>query len=139
MDEFNATVLPMPMSYRCPVAVVELAQKYGDIEVSPNAKPGAILRPTTQTLADVSAQQLVLCRTTAPLITLAYKMVANRLPVMVRGRDIGKGLKSLITKLAGKRGTLDTLPEAIERYRAKEVSKALESRNEMKAQSVNAV
>lgn len=136
-EEFSCTVLPLSISYRCSAAVVALAAQYGTIEASPTAIDGAILRPEKTTFADVAKQQLVLCRTTAPLITLAYKMIARRLPVMMRGRDIGQGLKSLIVKLAGKRGTLESLPEKIEAYRTRECARAAEKREDNKVMSIN--
>lgn len=137
VDDFSATILPLSISYRCSAAVVAKAQQYGIIEPSPTAIAGAVRTPDKVKLADVATMQLVLCRNTAPLITLAYRMLANRIPCLIRGRDIGNGLISLIRKLAGKRGTLETLYTRVEEYRTRETERAMQSRNESKAQSIN--
>lgn len=137
VDDFAATILPLSISYRCSAAVVLLAQQYGIIEPSPTAIPGSVNHPDKIKLADMATMQLVLCRNTAPLIGLAYRMLAARIPCLIRGRDIGQGLISLIKKLAGKRGNLETLLTRTEEYRQKETTRALASRNESKAQSIN--
>ena len=42
----------------------------------------------------------ILCRNNAPLLTLAFKLIRQRVAIRVAGRDIGKGLESLTKKLS---------------------------------------
>jgi superfamily I DNA/RNA helicase len=44
------------------------------------------------------AGDMVICRNNAPTITLAYRLIADRTPVFVKGRDIGRNLISVIEK-----------------------------------------
>ena len=44
----------------------------------------------------------VLCRNNAPLFSLAFKLLRAGIGVVMLGRDLGKGLKALVAKLAGK-------------------------------------
>lgn len=136
-EEFNCAELPLSISYRCSRAVVEFASAYGTIEAAPNAVDGAVIIPESFKLNDVRAYNLVLCRNNAPLISLAYKCIAAGIPAVVRGRDIGAGLISLVRKLAGKRGTLESLADKIGEYRTREVTQAEKARNDTKAQSIN--
>jgi superfamily I DNA/RNA helicase len=77
---------------------------------------------------------MVLCRTNAPLIKLAYRMMSARIPCRVMGRDIGAGLTSLIDKLQP-RG-IEGLIEKLGAWRDREVAKAQQRDNEAQAASV---
>lgn len=52
---------------------------------------GGTFKPSTATA--------VLCRHNAPLLSLAFKLLRNNVPVSMLGRDIGKGLQALLRKL----------------------------------------
>ncbi len=135
--EFACVELPLTVSYRCARSIVQLASRYGHIEASPTAIEGTILSPESVSLTSFAPGDMVLCRNTAPLVQLAYKLIARRIPAIIKGRDIGAGLTSLVKRLAGKRGTLDTLAERLAEYQSAEVSKALARRQESKAQSIS--
>jgi ATP-dependent DNA helicase UvrD/PcrA len=135
-EEFNCTTLPLSISYRCPSSVVQLAQKYGAIEARPNAPEGTVAFPVTFKLTSFEANDLVLCRNTAPLVTVAYRLIAARIPATIKGRDIGNGLKTLIKKLAGRSPQLDTLTDKVSEYMARETALALVKSQEGKAQSI---
>ena len=64
-----------------------------------------MLRPTDWDIESFSDDDLVVCRTTAPLIELAYKCISEGRRVHVMGREIGKGLVNVVKKAAGKRVT----------------------------------
>lgn len=137
--QFNCTSLPLTISYRCPQAVVKYAQQWvSHIEAAPTAAEGKVTNAGTKwDPKTFAATDLVLCRTTAPLISLAYRMLRDKLPVQVMGREIGAGLKALVRKLAGKRVvTLDVLLERLHNWRAGEVAAATLKQNEAKAQAV---
>ncbi len=100
VSEFNCIRLPLSISYRCPQAVVNYARQWvSHIEPAPSAPQGEVQQLGGQW--DVNMFQphdLVVCRTTKPVIQLAYKLLKNRVPVRVMGREIGQGLKNLINK-----------------------------------------
>ena len=136
--EFHAQTLPLSVSYRCSRAVVESVQQYvPTIVAAPNAIVGNVDDWFDMHLNDFSAtnaDDVVLCRNTAPLITLAYALLRNHVGVRVLGRDIGQGLVNLINKM--KAQDLDTLITKLEAYRAKEVTKLLAKEREDAAQAV---
>lgn len=136
-SEFDCVTFPLSISYRCARSIVEHAQEYvPDILPRDNAPDGTVSTADVWCLTDFLPSDIVLCRNTAPLVQIAYRMLARRIGVRIAGRDIGQGLVTLIRKLAGKRGTLDTLMTRVEQYRETEVSKAMSSRLEGKAQSI---
>lgn len=100
-EEFDAIKLPLSISYRCPTSVVSYAQQWvSHIQAAPGAKAGEVQELGTKwDTGTFQANDLVVCRKTAPLMTLAFRMLRARVPVMVMGREIGAGLKSLINKM----------------------------------------
>lgn len=136
VSEFNCVRLPLTISYRCPKAVVNYAQQWvSHIEAAPSAPEGEV-----QDLAfkwDTKVFQpgdMVVCRTTAPIIALAYKMLRNRVAVQVRGREIGEGLKTLVKKLNAK--GVDQLLDKLDAWCTREVEKAVAKNEESKAEAI---
>jgi superfamily I DNA/RNA helicase len=135
-SDFNCIRLPLTVSYRCPTEVVKFAQQWvSHIEPAPGAAEGSV-----QSLGlgwkveDFKAGELVVCRTTKPLVALAYRCLKARVPAKIMGREIGKGLASLITKLNSK--GIDNLIERIGQYTNREVEKAIARKQEAKAEAV---
>jgi len=101
--DFNAEQLPLDTTYRCPKKIVEKAQQYvPEINCPDDAPDGEVIVHDKFELTDFKDEDLIVCRNTAPLITSAYRMIRHGLPVRVMGRDIGKGLTSLIKKISGR-------------------------------------
>lgn len=94
----NAEELPLSICYRCPEKVVELAKRFvPQIEARPSAPLGevGVLR-RGQVASQVRAGDLILCRTTAPLVTLCIALIRERVAATVRGRDLSKGLVRVV-------------------------------------------
>lgn len=99
-QEENAKVLTLPISYRCPKTVVDLAKNWATDMVCPDdAKEGSI--------EDISLNELykkakpgcfVLSRTNAPLIKICMNFIRNGVKANIRGRDVGKHLEFIIKK-----------------------------------------
>ncbi len=103
-SEFNADLLPLDTTYRCPKKVVERAQVYvPEINCPDTAPEGTVEILDKFEITDFVNEDLIVCRNTAPLISSAYRMIRHGLPVRVLGREIGKGLTSLIKKISGKK------------------------------------
>jgi superfamily I DNA/RNA helicase len=136
-EEFSAVTLPLSISYRCPQTVVAEAQKWvSHIQASPTADEGTVVRMGKYSAEDFSRQDAVICRNVAPLIKTAYSMISRNIPVNMLGRDIGKGLISLIKTLKAK--TIIDLDEKLSDWADKEMSRLSgKGENESKMDSVN--
>ena len=89
----------LPICYRCPKSVVELAQQYvPDIEPRPDAPAGTVSHGHSQTelVALAQPKQFVISRTNAALVRVALALARAGKRCVIRGRDIGGGLKSLL-------------------------------------------
>jgi len=98
----NATVLPLSISYRCATAIVEAARSvYPVIEAAAGAPEGEVTELGNYAHDTFSArnEDMIICRNNAPIVSQAYKLIRHRVPVFVKGRDIGKGILTLIESL----------------------------------------
>lgn len=98
--ELNATVLKLPMSYRCPTAVAQLVRAYvPDFETPPSATAGRVECMSIQQAQALWREgDFVLSRANAPLVKLCLTALASGMRAFIQGRDIGTGLTSLIKK-----------------------------------------
>jgi hypothetical protein len=105
-ETFKTTELPLSISWRCPRAVVAEAAKINPaIMPAPNAAEGLVRRvDEAQFLAEANDGDMVLCRTTAPLIGHCLQLIRDGKKAYVKGTDIGKGLVGLLDKIAKRRG-----------------------------------
>ncbi len=148
--EFNCVELPLTVSYRCAQAVVRQAQTIVDhIEAAPTAIEGSVSHLIlAEALRVLDNHDVVLCRQTAPLIELAYDLVAKGVGCAVLGRDIGTGLVNLIRKTRARwidprnvdadtgLGDGTSLIERLRAYREREVAKFTAKGEEQKAEAV---
>jgi superfamily I DNA/RNA helicase len=136
--DYSCAVLPLSICYRCPSSVIQLAQSIvPDIEARPNAPEGTVTYAKSWKRSDFLPTDLIICRNTAPLVQTAYKLISARIPCKVMGRDIGRGLTTLIRKLSRRNETLESLYPRLETYRDTETAKALAKKQEGKAQSIS--
>jgi superfamily I DNA/RNA helicase len=98
--ELNCNELPLSVTYRCPRTVVEYARRYEPtIEARDNAPDGEVRFGGHYFDADYQAGDMVICRRSVPVVTLAYTLLGRRIPCRVQGRDIAEGIKALVRKL----------------------------------------
>jgi DNA helicase-2/ATP-dependent DNA helicase PcrA len=134
-EEFGAVELPLTVTYRCATSIVECAKQWGtDIEAAPGAAEGTVKNLYDWKHEDFRPTDLVVCRTSRPLVALAYQFLRARIPARVMGKDIGEGLKSLVKKMNAK--GIDALIGKLEAFTAREVTKALARGSEAKAEAV---
>lgn len=135
-NEFNCDELPLSVSYRCAKNVVKYAQQWvPHMLPSDTASDGEVIDAGYNwKMADFNAGDMVICRTTAPLISLAYKFLRARKAVKILGKEIGAGLVSLIKKMNAK--GIDALVNKLTAYRDREVEKAMAKKQEAKAEAV---
>lgn len=125
---YSATVLPLSVTWRCPKAVVAVAQTIvPDIEAAPEAPEGLVQYLTTEDELEAllsgleAGRDAILCRNTAPLITLAYQLIRAGTPAKVEGRQIGEGLAALAKRWKVRQ--CSELLNRLEAYESREVGK----------------
>lgn len=116
---FECVELPLTISYRCPQAVVKFARNWVQhIEAAPTAAEGVVQQLTHWSAATFRPTDAVLCRSTAPLVELAYYLIRAGVGCRIMGREIGKGLVTLVNRFKA-RG-VEALLEKLKSYQARE-------------------
>lgn len=93
----NTTTLPLPISYRCPKKVVNLANQFVDtMECREGAPDGEIVHNVS--IKDIHDGDMVLCRTKMPLIKFYMRYLRMGVKSYVRGQDIGLNLLRMVDK-----------------------------------------
>jgi superfamily I DNA/RNA helicase len=135
-DDFSAVTLPLTVSYRCPTAVIAHAKQWvSHIEAAPDAPKGAVKSLGADwKVKAFQANDLVVCRTTRPLVSLAYQMLQARVPVRIMGKEIGAGLKSLIKRMNS--NSIDNLVDRINVWATREIEKARAKKQDAKMEAI---
>lgn len=133
-------VLPLTVTRRCPPAVVDLAQSIvPTFECVPekwqpylawkqeHAKDETPAEPPMEfgevvhmSRLEFRRSHMVLCRTNAPLVSAAYGLIADNVPVKIQGREIGADLAKLIKRLASPHDTVVELTTKLREWRERE-------------------
>jgi superfamily I DNA/RNA helicase len=102
VKDFRCSLLPLTVSYRCPTSVVKAANRYvPEISSAAGAPEGSVktIEAKDFDLVDLQpGRDAILCRKTAPLIMLAFKLIRRKIGCYVEGRDIGQGLIQMTKK-----------------------------------------
>lgn len=94
----NAITLPLNVTRRCPLKIVEEAKKLvPDFKAWDGAQEGVIRGCEFDALLTegLVKTDVILCRNTGPLVKSAYMLLAKGIACRVEGRDIGFGLIKL--------------------------------------------
>ena len=122
-ERFHCEPLPLSVSYRCPVSVVEQARQWVPyIEPFEDALLGLVEACPSWKLRDFKPGDAVLCRLSRPTVELAFLLIRNKIPARVVGRDIGQGLVKLVDKM--KASDVPDLIRKLAKYEAREVARA---------------
>jgi DNA helicase-2/ATP-dependent DNA helicase PcrA len=132
---FNAKSLPLNITYRCPSSVVALARHLvPDFTGAPSCPAGKVRDVGYAKLYDEAQPgDFILGRVNAPLLSACLALVAKGKPARMAGRDIGKSLVSLIRKLDHGSYDYDSLDDKIRDWEAKQVKKAKDDADAIKA------
>ena len=105
IEKLNPTIFTLPVSYRCAKAIVMHAQEIvPHIESTENAPEGCVdTVAETYLLDNVKNGDLILCRLTAPLISLCIRLIAQKIPARVKGRNVATQLVNLVREALGAR------------------------------------
>jgi len=138
VNNWNADRLPLSITYRNPKKVVELVRNkfdYIPLECPDWADDGIVeMLPFPRLVTMVRPNDMVLCRTNADLVAPAFQLIRQGYKVIIRGRDIGKSLMTLVAKMES-----NTIPELIKKlaeYKDAEVYKLIYADKVMQAQSL---
>ncbi len=140
IKSLDAETLPLSITYRCPKSHVKLAQSLvPQIEAAPWAKEGTLETVSQYQFAQgAKTGDMVLCRCNAPLVGPAFSLIRQGTKAVILGRDIGRSLMTLISKVQKKakvHSLSDTLAALIE-YGEREVSKLTRMKKHSRAQSI---
>jgi superfamily I DNA/RNA helicase len=122
----KAKTLPLNVTYRCPKAVVALAQTMVPDFTAHESAPEGKLSTIQYDVLDqqnLSYEDAILCRNTAPLVTTAYTLLGKGIACKVAGKDIGAGLIKLARKW--KVTGLNALEGKLKDYVARETAKLM--------------
>ena len=93
----NTIELPLSVNYRCGTNMIAMAQ---DIVPQIKAHDGAIKGEISHTKQLAKSlfrdKDMVLCRTSAPLVGLCMKLIESGITAIVKGKDIAQDLKNLV-------------------------------------------
>ena len=82
----NTKVFKLPISYRCDRIIVEEARNIvSDFEYRNGADLGLIKHDSP--ILDIKGDDMVLCRTNAPLVKMFAKLIKNNVPCYIKGQD----------------------------------------------------
>jgi superfamily I DNA/RNA helicase len=139
IKEFNCAELPLTVTYRCPQQVVKAAQQFvSHIQAHESAPEGSVERLSEDdfwaSFSNLRQSDAILCRNTAPLVSLAYTLIRRDIPCHVEGRDIGAGLLVLVNKW--KLTRVDAFLERLERWEIAQRERMKAKNNEVAAESI---
>ena len=99
----NTKELPLSVNYRCGRAMIELAQQIVPaIEAHDNAIEGIVTHTNEIKLDMFQPNDMVLCRSAAPLVSVCLKLIKAGVTAIVKGKDIADNLIALIDKSKAK-------------------------------------
>lgn len=93
----NTIELPLSVNYRCGTNMIKMAQDIvPQIKAHDGAIKGEISHTKQLTKSLFRDKDMVLCRTTAPLVGLCMKLIESGITAIVKGKDIAQDLKNLV-------------------------------------------
>lgn len=114
IDELDCEVFSLPVCYRCPDSVIELAQEYVP-HIKGVGKEGEVLKQSYQQMLDTLApDDMVICRTNAPLVSLALKLLVAGKPAKIKGRQFAEGVIRLIEEVEKKKISYSNLDRELD-------------------------
>lgn len=137
ISTMKCKLLPLSVCYRCPHDVLELAREYvPQIEDAPGAAAGSVSAlKHEEVVASAREGDLILCRTTAPLLEMCYKLIGSGISAAVKGRDIGKGLVAILTELDKRSGgDFERFSDVLREYESHERDKLLRRAGDVESQ-----
>jgi len=127
VSTMKSKILPLSVCYRCPSSVIEFSQQFvSTIESAPGAIVGSVEELEKDLIVKtVNKGDVILSRTNAPIVSLCMKLLKNKIPANILGRDIASNIMSLVDKSKAK--TIDELVVFINKWKNKECEKLIKA------------
>lgn len=124
-ERLNAQTYPLPITYRCPISVVKKAQELVPaLEIWEKAIEGEVKNISyTEMLKQVAPGCVILSRYNAPLMTLAMKLISEKKPCNIQGRDLGQNIKGMIKHSRCK--SIESFLVYLDKWKNREYSKLI--------------
>jgi DNA helicase II / ATP-dependent DNA helicase PcrA len=124
-EDSTTKSLQLPISYRCPKQVIDLAKKWVPDIICPDTAPeGEVSDITIDKMYDVvDPGAFILSRTNAPMIKICMTLIKRGIKANIRGRDVGKQLNYLIKK--SKKKQIPAFLKWLENWKDEEVERLL--------------
>lgn len=136
--KFSAVTFPLSVCYRCSASVIAYAQQVvPSIEAAPNAPQGNAAVPlAANDIGKVlTAADAIVCRNTAPLVSLAYSIIRSGKGCKLLGRDLAGNLVKLVKSQKAK--NLISLDSKLTAYAEREIAIAKAAKDDSKIESIN--
>lgn len=119
--EFKAQTFDLPVSYRCAKKIIDSVKHLvPGIRARDDAPEGEVKDFGYQwDNKDFKQTDMIVCRNNAPLVSVAYKLLREKIPCKLMGRDIGSNITTLIKKWKPK--SLKDLREEATRWSNNEI------------------
>ncbi len=127
--DLNMKILPLMETYRCGKKIVKLANRLVPELVAFDKNPdGEYLNINYNKFYDLIKEgDMVLCRNTAPLVKIVFRLLAKGINATIKGRDMATGLLKIIEKF--KVSEMKDFYEKLEKWKTKEEEKALKKKS----------
>lgn len=94
----KTTLFDLPICYRCPQKVVELAQTLvADIKPKDDAISGEVVDNCLTSF--LKSGDMVICRSKAPLVKVYTKLLSKGVPCYIKGNEYGTSLKKTVSEI----------------------------------------
>jgi len=125
---FSMVELPLSISFRCPISVVEAARWRAPTMQYPEwAIQGEVRRYSGWTTEDIPDGSAIICRNNAPLFRMAITLLkAGRYPEL-SGNDIGKALLKVMKKFGNSSMSRNEVFQNISDWKEAQLKKARKS------------
>lgn len=121
---FEAVEFPLSICYRCAKSIVSHAREVvPHIESFEGQDDGYLVDVSKYGSSLFTKNDAVICRNSAPLVSLACKLYKEKYPCKILGEDIQHGLVKLINRCKPKDGDLDVLNSRLKEMYNKELEK----------------
>jgi superfamily I DNA/RNA helicase len=139
--ELKAEELGLTVTRRCPKQVVAIAKVLvPDYEAAPEAPEGRVSGlPSIEKLIEAAQlKDFVLSRSNAPLAKVAMGLIRANKRTRIQGKDIGAGLKALVTKLATGRAvnSIAEMLSKLDSWEEKEVDRVIRANRPEQAENI---
>jgi len=98
----NTQVLPLSVSYRCAKDIIKYVRSITGVDIDYYDKSPLGSVNENASIQDIRDGHMVICRNTAPLVSLCMKFITEKKAAYIRGRDIGDMLANQIKKYVPK-------------------------------------